>query len=800
MFTWKRITAKVLIFMVMFTCIIQTGVAKATYAEAFASAISGVSVTDKQEIFEGDEFEVRISLNGPAQKISLIDQVNFKSVDGTTSWVSTPGTSTWTLKLISLGKENELKLKVTPVLNTTSYEFTDSVAIPGFTKSIGTSSSVDTFSINSGSVREVVAGTNTTLEIPVQVQNSSAIKNVTMTITSPRDESLFKNEGSSFTTTISSISKSAPAVGTFKVNISPSAKSKLYELKVQFKYSIGGTSFTDETNNVYQVRVRSNQMEPNVNVVDYQMGTALLAAGQKQSLTLKLENTGTIPANDIRVKLSGFDKDKVRLSGDTDTKSIDMIYGKQGASVTYSIAAASTAKSESNELIAEISYIDDNGKEYKSTSKVYIQVDGKDVSSVEMAVLNLKSPERVKSKDSFSIEFDLKNTSQTEARMVEVGIEYANTTLTPKSTPKKIVRVFKAGQTQHFKFDFMAKEDAVTGFSDLYVNVKYNVEGGKDTEALSIKEFAGVFVDGAVGLGRPKVIIENYDFGGTTVLSGQEFDLALDLFNTSSDESIKNIKVSLKADDGVFSPVDMSSSFFIESIGAQERSVKVIRMKTKSDATVKAYNLLVTFQYEDSKGNAYDVQKNPYKEEETITIPVNQPIRIETGEVTVSPENYLNQPTPVSMEFFNMGRSTVYNLMVKAEGDFQVQGGNYFVGNFEAGRSDFFEAQVMPTVEGEAKGKIVFIFEDANGEPGIYEKEFKMNVLGAPVDPGVNPDGTPVDGGAVDGGGAIVPPANAKLMILGILVGISAIFGGVGLWKRRLDRKRAQEALEDEDE
>lgn len=801
MFTWKRITTKALIIMILFTCIMPFGLGAKSFAESYATAVDGVSVVNSPDIYEGDEFVVQISLNGIARRLSLVDQANFKTLDGATSWTTNQGSTMWTIRLVSLGKENELKIKVTPIINTDTYEFVDTISIPGFKKSAGTATSVDTFSIPSQDTREVIAGSSTQLEVPVNIQNTSTIKNVTMTIISPKDESLFKNEGSVFTTTIASISKAAPSNGVFKVNISPSAKSKLYDVKFQFKYTTtNGASFIDETNNTIQVRVRSNQMEPNVNVVDYSMGTPLLAAGQKQTLTLKLGNTGTIVANDIRVKLSGFDKDKVRLSGDSDTKSIDLITGKQNASVSYSIAAATTAKSESNELSAEITYIDDNGKEYKATSKIYIQVDGKDVTSVEMAVLNLKSPDRVKSKESFSIEFDLKNTSQTEARMVEVGLEYANTTLTPKSTPKKIIRVFKAGQVQHFKFDFMAKEEALTGFSDLYVNVKYNVEGGKDTEALSIKEFAGVFVDGAVGLGRPKVIIENYDFGGTTVLSGQEFDLALDLFNTSSEESIKNIKVSLKADDGVFAPVDMSSSFFIERIGAQERVVKIIRMKTKSDATVKAYNLLVTFQYEDSKGNAYDVQKNPYKEEETITIPVNQPIRIETGEVTVSPENYLNQPTPVSMEFFNMGRSIVYNLMVKAEGDFQVQGGNYFVGNFEAGRSDFFEAQVMPTVEGEAKGKIIFIYEDANGEPGIYEKEFTMNVLGAPVDPGVNPDGTPTDGGVIDGGGAVVPGANSKMMIIGILIGITAIFGGVGLWKRKLEKKKAAAAEEGEDE
>lgn len=804
MFTWKRTTAKSLIVIMLIAMLPFFSNLSLSYSESYATGVSNVSVNGSPEINEGDEFTLNIVLNGDAQRLLIEDTTNFKTVDGVTNFTNqnASGSRLWSIRLISVGKENDLKIKVFPIVGTDALTFQDSVSIPGFKKSVNTAPvATDIFKVSSASVRDVIAGSTTTLEIPIEVLNKTAIKNVTATIISPKDDTLFSSDRSDYTATILEVSKASPATARFSVAINPSAKSKVHEIKLQLKYmSPSGTIYTDETSNSYFVRVKSNNMEPSLNVVDYQLPNTPIKAGEKQKLSLVIENAGTITANDIRVKLSGFDKDKIQLAGDTDTKAIYVLGGKEKETIYYNISASKTAKSESNELVADISYIDDNGKEYKNTSKVYLIVDGKDVGSIQLDVLNLIVPSRVKAKAPFSIEFDLKNVSQTDAKMLEVGIEYPNATMIPKSTPKKTVRLFKVGQQQHFKFDFISKDDAQTGFYDLYVALKYNIEGGKETEALTYKEFAGVLVDGAIGLGRPKVIIENYDFGGMTVLSGQEFDLSLELFNTSSEELIKNIKVSLKADDGVFIPVDMSSSFFIEKIDSQEHVNKIIRLKTKSDATVKAYNLAVTFQYEDSKGNAYDIQKNPYKEEELISIPVNQPIRIEAGEVTLNPENYLNQPTPVSMEFFNMGRSIVYNLMVKAEGDFQIQGGNYFVGNFEAGRSDFFETQVVPTVEGEAKGKIIFQFEDANGEPGTYEKEFKMTVMSAPVDPNTTGEGgegtTPVDPNA---GGEVTPMANGKLVIYGILTGISALFGGVYMWKRRLEKMRLLKS-EDDDE
>lgn len=782
------------------TALIPIGITMSSYAESSASSITSISVNGSPDIYEGDEFILNITLNGDAQRISIEDTANFKPYDGLTTLTSEVPTRAWSLRMISMGKDSELKIRVYPSKEHDFGAFTQGITVPGFRRNEnnGTPVNADTIKIISSPVRDVIAGTDTTLEVPLEAKSNISIKSMTATIISPKDETLFRSDGTDYSTTIYNLTKGASGMAKFNVAINPTAKAKVHEIKIQFKYvSSNGVIYVDEISNSFFVRVRSSQMEPSVNVTDYQLKSNPIKAGDKQTLGVVVKNSGTVSANDIRIKLSGFEKDKIRLNGDADTKAINILNGKTSDTVYFNIAAAPTAKSETSELTAEISFIDDNGKEYKTTSKVYISIDGKDATSIEFKVSNLKIPSHVKSKGQFSVEFDLKNVSQTDAKMLEVGMEYPNTTLIPKSTPKKVIRTFKAGEQQHFKYDFIVKDDAVTGFYDTYVALKYNVEGGKDTEAQTFKEFAGVFVDGAVGLGRPKVIIENYDFGGTTVLSGQEFDLSLDLFNTSSEELIKNIKVSLKADDGVFTPVDMSSSFFIETIGSQEHVNKVIKLKTKSDATVKAYNLVVTFQYEDSKGNAYDAQKNPYKEEETITIPVNQPIRIETGEVTISPENYLNQPTPISMEFFNMGRSIVYNLMVKAEGDFQVQGGNYFVGNFEAGRSDFFEAQVVPTVEGEAKGKVIFVFEDANGEPGIYEKEFKMNVLAAPVDPAAGGEGE--GGEMVDPNAPITPNANGKLIITGILVAIGAMFGGALLWKRRLEKIQAAR-MEDEDE
>lgn len=801
MYTLKRITAKILLLFILLGTIPWVK-PEASFASYLPTTINQVNVENNIEIYPGDEFTLNITLDGMAQRITVDGLGNFKINETGNTITNLYGATVWKIRMTSLGKSDTFSLKIVPIVGDDSTSFTTTVTVPNFVKMGSENISTDAFKITTAKYRELVAGTNSVLSVPFETLNNTPIEKVTATIISPKDESLFKSENTEYTSIINSVKKGETAYTNFDVEINPLAKSKIYEVKIQFKYTTStGVTFVDETNNSYFVKVKSGSTEPNLTVIEDTFMKDSLSAGESKTLGLVIENSGTATANDIRVKLTGFEKDHIRLVGDSDTKSMGALTGRAKASVNFKISAAPTAKTDSNELTAEISYIDDNGKEYKTTSKVYIAVTGNDVSSVELKVLNLKMPSTVKAKGNYSIEFDLKNVSKIDAKLVEVGIEYPNTAVIPKSTPKKMIKTLSGGAQQHFKFDFVAKEDAVSGFYDHYIALKYNIEGGKDADAVTYKEFAGVLIDGAVGLGRPKVIIENYDFGGTTVLSGQEFDLSLYLFNTSSEESIKNIKVSLKADEGIFLPVDMSSSFFIESIGSQERVNKVVKLKTKNDAAVKAYNIVVTFQYEDSKGNAYDSQKNPFKEEESIAIPVNQAIRIETGEITLNPENYIGVPSPVSLEFFNLGKATVSNLMIKVDGDFDIQGGSYFVGNFEPGRNDFFEAQVSPRVEGENKGKITFLFEDANGQAGMYEKEFTMMVMSAPVDPngeGVNPEG---EGGDPENPGIIpMEGPQAKLIVGGILAGIAALFGGAVLYKRRLEKISALKNMEDADE
>lgn len=180
--------------------------------------------------------------------------------------------------------------------------------------------------------------------------------------------------------------------------------------------------------------------------------------------------------------------------------------------------------------------------------------------------------------------------------------------------------------------------------------------------------------------------------------------------------------MTVSSDDGTFTPVNSSNSFYISSLSMSSKYEKQLSFISKADAAPKQYMLSINYEYEDDKGTAYNSK-------DTIGVPLNQLQRLVLGELAIPTEMYVGNPVPVGIEFFNMGKTTLYNLMVKLEGSFRSENGSYFVGNFESGKSDNFDGTIIPEVAGAVSGKLIFSFEDENGKKTEMEKEIALNVM-----------------------------------------------------------------------
>ncbi|HPW41983.1 MAG TPA: hypothetical protein PLW98_10760, partial [Bacillota bacterium] len=352
--------------------------------------------------------------------------------------------------------------------------------------------------------------------------------------------------------------------------------------------------------------------------------------------------------------------------------------------------------------------------------------------------------------ENFTLSFDVLNEGKSDARNVKLTVK-GDEGIISKSPDVRIIENLSAGEQQKLEYVLYANNETKTQNYNIMISLEYE-DAEKEGSKHSVNQYAGVYVNGGNSKITPKIIISNYNFEPKLVRAGEEFSMDLTFMNTSSTKEVKNIKIYLTGIDSdkegnvVFTPVGSSNTFFVDAIKPKGTAVRSITMYTIPDAQPKYYNITANIEYQDDDGTEY-------KAEELIGIPVIQQSKLDTSEIGLPPEAFVGQPIPVSLQYYNKGKTKLSNLMIKIEGDFLIENGEAFIGNFESGSSDYYDAMITPMNPGPAKGKVVFSYEDPSGEEFTYEREFSINAIEMP----------PLE---MPGGEMPMPPMSAKDKIM----------------------------------
>ena len=304
----------------------------------------------------------------------------------------------------------------------------------------------------------------------------------------------------------------------------------------------------------------------------------------------------------------------------------------------------------------------------------------------------------------------------------------------PKSQNLFFVNKFKSGENKQYSVTLAATREAVTSSHPIKITVSY----GKTDTPTTINQYGSVNIKNSKKdkeenkdentKGKPKVIIGEYSIEPTIVRAGEEFVLTLGFLNTNKEHSVHNLKANIlpveqekaDADTGnVFTPVDGSNTIYISDLMQEETVTKVLTLYTIPSASAKTYQITVEMAYEDEEGNELTAQ-------ESLGIPVEQMTKIEVGDINLSP-GMVGEAIPVSVAFYNRGRTKVSNMMVYIEGEgFNVEDNKTFIGNFDIGASETYEPTIIAEQAGILTGTLVVEYEDPSGEVIVEKKEFEI--------------------------------------------------------------------------
>jgi len=448
---------------------------------------------------------------------------------------------------------------------------------------------------------------------------------------------------------------------------------------------------------------------------------------------------------------------------------------------------------------------------------LYVPVEGKaeeeeeeeEKDDINIITENIQAPEgTVLVEQPFTASFSVKNTGTTIAESVKITVDGGDKIL-PRSLNVLTLTNINPGESVPVAFSFVATKDSESRTYPIKAVVEYM----NNDESIRKEQYMGVQISNPekdkeeeeeeedTTLNTvPKIIISEYSTDPVMVNAGENFTLRMKFLNTSKVKAVENMKITLVVNESseqtgsVFSPVQSSNTFYIAHLAPGQTSEKEMMMYTIPDAKAKTYVVKASFEYEYEEKD----QLKTNTMEDLFGIPVVQPAKLETSDVIVSEPAIVGEPVYLTSEFYNMGKVTLSNLMVKVEGDFNTKESNYFVGNFEMGMSDYYEAPVTPLTPGETKGLLVFTFEDSAGKEHRIEKEFTVNAMES--SPVINP-GFPMDPGMMDPG--MMDPGmegmkGPRLPIIPIAIGAGVIILIVVFIIIRKRRKKKKEMMLDE--
>jgi hypothetical protein len=521
----------------------------------------------------------------------------------------------------------------------------------------------------------------------------------------------------------------------FRVDIDQYAENKTYPVKINFQfYNEYGVSF-NSSDTIY-IKVENKNTKPLISINKIDIKPVESEAEKPTTIGFQLVNNGTLEAKDIKVSLGGISNETFTLSSGLNSKYIERLSGGKSAYVEFEIIPSIKLSGGSHGLDLNLNYKDGTNQIFEDTNKFFVNVASNKGKGSNLIIENLTYPDgAVGQNKDVTIGFALKNIGKMDAKNIKVSVESSDQNgVVPKTVSIKKINSIGPDKSQNLSFVFLTTKDAETRNYPINITVEYEDDLVIEEKHI-LTQYVGVYVvkPGEEGKTTPKLIIDKYNFEPSIVRAGENYTMNLSFYNTNSQKAVRNIKIFLTADEktdpdgnsgggNVFTPVNSSNTFYIDSIPPKGRVEKNITMFTVPDAQAKTYTITANFEYEDSKGEEYTAT-------ELIGVPVIQQSKLEVGEVSISPEAFAGEPTPVFVEFYNTGKVTLYNMMVKLDGDFQTENGSYYVGNFESGRSEYFEGMVIPMEPGELTGTLVFSYEDSSGENVEIREEFTLNVM-----------------------------------------------------------------------
>lgn len=397
-------------------------------------------------------------------------------------------------------------------------------------------------------------------------------------------------------------------------------------------------------------------------------------AGEKVTLTIKVENQGKVAAQNVRI-VPIIDQEKdwpFVLKNMNEELLLGEIKETQFTEAKWEWTVRKDVETKAYKTVFRISY-DDGSQEYKEDKSIHIKTTAEDKKEEKPEQPNPdpQKPEEQKP---------------------------------PVPAPEKPV----------------TPEPPLSDGGDIY-NGEPMVSGGGSSEPANPSV--------------PRVIVTGFRTEPGVVNAGSNFKLIVQVKNTSTSTAVSNMLFDFQAPSAgteaaaeapAFLPASGASSVYLDSIPAGGTREISIDLNARADLVQKPYSISLSMKYENRNAEQFEGNSS-------LAIPVQQAARFEFSEIEVLPGSIeVGEEANLTCSLYNTGRTKLYNVKVKFSGE-GISAKEVFVGNVDSGSTGMIDGMILGEKEmmPGSKCKMIVTYEDEAGKESVKEETFELEVVPA---------------------------------------------------------------------
>ena len=228
----------------------------------------------------------------------------------------------------------------------------------------------------------------------------------------------------------------------------------------------------------------------------------------------------------------------------------------------------------------------------------------------------------------------------------------------------------------------------------------------------------------ATGEENPRVVVDNFKISRDEIVPGEDFDLTLEIRNTSEFYDVYSVIVSVYDKTDTLSPVyGKSAQTYIDRVYARNSTTITIPMHAEDTIDKKRLPLDITITYNDN----YYIEKQ--KNETSIYNPVREEGDLNVTLCTVPNEANLGTKARIAVTYENLGSRQLNNIQMKTVTTDPENPVVTKLYSLSGGSCNTAEVYVTCDEAGSMPVKISFTYEEENGNS--YESEalsYRINV------------------------------------------------------------------------